>query len=160
MEITQLSSSDFVRTLEEEDLEMIYRLSVGNRIFYEHHPPFVTRQSILEDMNALPPGKSYDDKFYIGFFSGNNLIAIMDLIHGFPQGDIAFIGLFMMDPQYQGKGTGSRIIQECIAYLRRQGFRSVQLGVDKGNPQSLAFWKKNGFTITSEDAYIRMEMVL
>lgn len=159
-EISRLSTNYYVRKLKEDDLETIYQLSIGNRIFYEHHPPFVTRESILEDMKALPPGKEYEDKFYIGFFSENKLLAVMDLIQGFPRENVAFIGLFMMDRQYQGKGIGSQIIQECIQCLRESGFRTVQLGVDKGNPQSFAFWKKNGFVPTSEDAYIRMEMVL
>lgn len=32
----------------------------------------------------------------------------------------------------------------------------MQLGVDKGNPQSLAFWTKNGFEVLREDGYIVM----
>lgn len=159
-EISRLSTNYYVRKLKEDDLETIYQLSIGNRIFYEHHPPFVTRESILEDMNALPPGKEYEDKFYIGFFSENKLLAVMDLIEGFPRENVAFIGLFMMDRQYQGKGIGSQIIQECIQCLRESGFRAVQLGVDKGNPQSFAFWKKNGFHVIEESSYIRMELDL
>lgn len=159
-EISRLSTNSYVRKLKEDDLETIYQLSIGNRIFYEHHPPFVTRESILEDMNALPPGKGYEDKLYIGFFSENKLLAVMDLIQGFPRENVAFIGLFMMDRQYQGKGIGSQIIQECIQCLRESGFRTVQLGVDKGNPQSFAFWKKNGFHVIEESSYIRMELDL
>lgn len=32
----------------------------------------------------------------------------------------------------------------------------MQLGVDKGNPQSFAFWRKNGFEVLREDGYIVM----
>lgn len=160
MEITMLSRSFRVRSLNSADLEKIYTLSCGNEIFYQYHPPFVTRESILEDMEALPPNKGYEDKFYIGFFDGEQLAAVMDLIRDFPEKKTAFIGLFMMDKSYQGKGVGSKIIGECIDYLRKVGFIAVKLGVDKGNPQSFAFWRKNGFVITAEDAYIRMEKTL
>lgn len=160
MDITLLSSSFHVRKLNAKDIEKIYSLSVGNRIFYEFHPPFVTRDSIQEDMDALPPGKAYEDKFYIGFFSEDNLVAMMDLIRDFPEKHIAFIGLFMMDQQYQGRGIGSKIIGECVGRLRKFGFHAVRIGVDKENPQSFAFWQKNGFVTTAEDSYIRMELVL
>ena len=157
MEVANLSKTFFVRKLNGEDVESVYALSIGNPIFYEYHPPFVTRESILEDMEALPPNKGYEDKFYIGFYDGENLVAVMDLIRDFPCEKTAFIGLFMVDAKYQGKGTGSKIIGECAAYLREQGFQTIQLGVDKGNPQSFAFWKKNAFCVTEEGEYIRME---
>lgn len=49
---------------------------------------------------------------------------------------------------YQGKGIGSTIIEESLAYLEKQGFTHVRLGYMKGNKQSRHFWIKNGFTPT------------
>lgn len=160
MKIKALSNRYCVEKLDAKNVEQIYSLSCGNSLFYEYHPPFVTRESILEDMEALPPGKGYEDKFYLGFFDGENLVAVMDLIRDFPEKRIAFIGLFMMDQQYQGKGIGSEIIHDCISCFIEWGFDAVRLGVDIGNPQSLAFWKKNGFSAISEEKYILMELCL
>lgn len=114
-------------------------------MYYQYCPPFVTKNSILEDMRALPPGMSFEDKFYLGFFENDRLAAIMDLILNYPNPRTAFIGLFMMSRAAQGKGIGSRIISECFRYLRKQGYSFVRLGFAKGNPQSESFWKKNGF---------------
>ena len=80
VKIKDLSKTFYVRKLDKDDIEMIYDLSYKNHIYYQYHPPFVTRESILDDMKALPPGKSYDDKYYIGFFENDSLVAIMDLI--------------------------------------------------------------------------------
>ena len=44
---------------------------VGILFFYQYHPPFVTKESVLKDMKALPSGKNYDDKFYVGFLKRN-----------------------------------------------------------------------------------------
>lgn len=63
-----------------------------NKLFYEFHQPFVTRESILDDRNALPPGKSKEDKAYIGLFDGDMLVAVMDLIYGYPTEEIVWIG--------------------------------------------------------------------
>jgi len=161
MKIESISSRFQVRTLGTDDLDSIYSLSCENETFYRYHPPFVTKESILEDMLALPSGKSYDDKFYIGYFNEDQLIALMDLILDYPSDGTAFIGLFMMKKEFQGKGIGSSIISECISCLRKEGFISVQLGTDKENPQSNAFWSKNHFSkISEQNEYIIRERML
>lgn len=148
MNIAKLSSQYTVREMTPEDVDDIYELSVGNPMYYQYCPPFVTRESILEDMRALPPGMTYDDKFYIGFYKNKKLIAVMDLIFNYPNTDTAFIGLFMMSETEQGKGIGSCIVKECARSIRSQGYRFIRLGFVKGNPQSEAFWRKNGFLPT------------
>ena len=158
MKIKDLSKTFYVRKLDKDDIEMIYDLSYKNHIYYQYHPPFVTRESILDDMKALPPGKSYDDKYYIGFFENDSLVAIIDLILDYPTKGIAFIGLFMTNIQYQHKGIGSNIISEITMSLKSLGYRKIRLGVDKGNPQSYSFWSKNNFNVVSEDKYILMEL--
>lgn len=160
MDIEKLSVKYRVRKLTIEDVETIYRLSIGNPIYYEYCPPFVTWESILEDMTALPPGKSAEDKFYIGFFDGDCLVAVMDLITGFPKEETAYIGLFMMEQKYQGIGIGTDIITECCAILKEQGFQNVQLGFIKGNSQSKAFWVKNQFVRTGETKQEKYTVVM
>lgn len=155
-----LSRAFQVRHLTPCDTDAILSLMQGNHIFFRHHPPSPTRESIAEDMAALPPGKTYADKLYVGFFQGGFLLAVMDLILRHPDGKTAFIGFFMMHPVCQGRGTGSAIITECAAALRAQGFARIRLGVDKGNPQSNAFWRNNGFAVVDENLYFIMERAL
>ena len=57
MDIQELSSQYDVRDLLPEDAAMIYELLKHNEVFYQYHPPMVTVESILEDMEALPPNK-------------------------------------------------------------------------------------------------------
>ena len=154
MDLSRLSDHYSTRPLGQEDADTVCALCQGNPLFYQYHPPFVTRESILEDLAALPPGKSYEDKFYFGFFTGAHLVAVMDLVLRYPDQETAFIGFFMVDIQDQGKGTGTEIISGCAACLREMGFRRLRLGVDKGNPQSFAFWTKNGFTPAGENDHL------
>ena len=160
MNIRPLSKKYAVRKLDASDVDIVYDMSCKNKIFYKYHPPFVTKESIAEDMNALPPNKSYDDKYYIGFFEGDSLVANMDLILDYPTDEIAFIGLFMTNIQYQNKGVGSNIIGDACNYLKQLGYKKIRIGVDKGNPQSHSFWQKNGFCTISEKAYDVMELTL
>ena len=94
MEPAGLSSRYGARRLCDSDVGAVYRLSAGNPIFYKYCPPCVTLESIREDMKVLPPGKSGEDKFYVGFFDGSMLTAVMDLILKYPNDETAFIGLF------------------------------------------------------------------
>ena len=148
MDIKKFSNTYDVRRLEEADVLMVYELCQANKMYYQYCPPFVTEQSILDDMNALPPGKAMDDKYYIGFLEDNKLVAVMDLINAFPDEETVFIGFFMTDTSEQNKGVGSNIITDVANYLREAGTRYIRLAWVEGNPQAEAFWKKNGFSET------------
>ena len=155
-----------VRPLTAGDVDKILALCAENEQFYRYHPPLATRESVLEDMTALPPGKNAADKHYLGFFDGEGLVAVLDLIERYPQEDGAYIGFFMTRKAVQGRGVGSALIGELLNELREEGFRRVRLAVDRGNPQSKAFWEKNGFALTGEEmphdasAYLLMEREL
>ncbi len=143
--IEDFSKEYIIKTIMPTDITQVFSLCKENELYYQHCPPFVTEQSIINDLKALPKGKSIDDKYYVGFFDGNHLIAVMDLIDGYPNESTAFIGFFMTDVSIQHQGIGTKIIQELIQYLKNRSYRQVRLGWVKGNPQSEAFWHKNGF---------------
>ena len=73
-----------------------------------------------------------------------------DMIDGYPEPDIGYIGFFMMNAALQGKQLGSTIIQDVCAYLKQIGKTAIRLGIAKDNPQANHFWKKNGFTVIKE----------
>ena len=148
----RFTSKYAVRRLTQADVELIYDLCSGNPQFYKfswNRTPLST-ESIKEDFKATPPGKSLSDKYYVGFFDGDKLVTVLDLIDGYPEDDIAYVGLFIMAKEYQGKGIGSALVTELCDYLKSVGFKKVRLGIDKENPQSNHFWKKNGFTVLKE----------
>lgn len=165
MNVDNLSERYNVRKLTPNDLIIILELCSKNEIYYKYHPHFATNESIIEDMKVLPPSKEGKDKFYIGYFEKGKLIAIMDLILGYPQDRIAYISFFMMSIEFQKKGIGTSIIEECLRYLSNIGFEKIRLAIDKGNPQSEFFWTKNNFIKTGEEypndisTYIPMERV-
>lgn len=137
-----------VRPLTAGDVDKILALCAENEQFYRYHPPLATRESVLEDMTALPPGKCAADKHYLGFFDGKTLVAVLDLILDYPQEGTAYLGFFMTKKATQGRGIGSALIGELLDELRK------------------AFWEKNGFALTGEEfphgdsAYLPMERAL
>ena len=152
MNIIEFSQEYKVRKLIKNDTKIIYDVSIGNPMYYQYCPPYVTEEDIYNDMIALPPNMTYDDKHYVGFFDGEQLVAVMDLITNYPKKKSAFIGLFMMNKTYQNKGIGSKIINDCLFYLSKEGYQHFLLGFAKGNKQSEIFWEKNQFHTTGQES--------
>lgn len=97
MQVEQFFRRYIVRGLSDENVDAIYLLCNKDTLYYEYCPPFITHQGILNDVKELPPGKTIEEKYNIGFYHQEKLIAVMDLIDGFPEDDIAYIGFFMTD---------------------------------------------------------------
>ena len=134
-----------------DDIPLILELCEKNVQFYEHCPPFVTAETIQDDMKALPQRKTNEpqDKYYLGYFDKTGqLIAVMDFIDHYPTARSGFIGFFMVELSMQGAGVGSTIITELCEYLYGLSYEYIRLGYVDGNKQSEAFWKKNQFTDT------------
>lgn len=150
IDVTKLSTRYQVRRMADSDAEDILKLCRQNTQYYRYCGKRPSRKRIISDLHLTPPDTPASDKYYVGFFEGGVLVAVMDLIDGYPERDSAFIGFFMMNRKLQGRQIGSAIVQEVCRYLKQIGMKSVGLGIDKGNPQSAHFWEKNGFVVTRE----------
>ena len=143
-----ISARYAVRPLTAADMPDLLALARGNPLYYEHMHTRPTLENLTRDLTAPPPRKTLDDKYFLGYYQGGRLTAALDLITGYPDRSTAFIGWFILDPSVQGRGEGTALISELLAFLKDRGFSSVRLGRVKGNPQSKRFWEKNGFAPT------------
>src|SRR5438552_6385859 len=50
-----------------------------------------------------------------------------------------------VDPAYQGRGLGKRLLDECLDGLRRVGVQRVIILVASDNQRGSAFWKHRGW---------------
>jgi ribosomal protein S18 acetylase RimI-like enzyme len=50
-----------------------------------------------------------------------------------------------VDPAYQGRGLGKRLLDESLADLRRTGVKRVIIMVADDNASGRQFWKRSGF---------------
>lgn len=147
MNLNCLSKHFQVKRITEEAVLEVLKLCEGNPLYYQYCPPKASVESITEDLKKLPPKKSLEDKFYIGFYDENQLIAVMDLILAYPNEYTIFIGFFMLGKEFQGKGIGSLIINEALDFLKLK-YSFVRLGYILGNEQSEKFWKRLQFLPT------------
>ena len=150
LDISRFGSRYQVRRMDDSDADDILALCRQNTQYYQYCGKRPSRELIISDLHLTPPDTPVSDKYYVGFYDGGILAAVMDLIDGYPARDTAFIGFFMMNRALQGRQIGSAIVQEVFRYLKGIGMKTVRLGIDRGNPQSTHFWKKNGFAVIKE----------
>ena len=150
LDISKLSGRYSVRFMRDADADDILAFCRQNTQFYQYCGRETSRELILRDLHITPPGTDLSSKYYVGFYDGAVLAAVMDLIEGYPDGERCYIGFFMMNKQLQGRQIGSGIIRDVCRYLKEAGYAAVLLAMDKDNPQSTHFWKKNGFRVLRE----------
>ena len=150
IETEKLSRRYAVRRLDDRDAEAILSFCRENTLYYRYCGAEATREQVISDLHLTPPGIDASDKYYLGFFKGDEMAAVLDLIDGYPEPDTAFIGFFMMNAALQGKQIGSAFFRDVCAYLKEIDKTSVRLAYAKDNPQAAHFWRKNGFSVVSE----------
>ena len=60
-------------------------------------------------------------------------------------GHRGYIYHLAVDPAYQGRGLGRRLVDECLAGLRRAGLQRVIIIVAGDNSRGRGFWKRSGW---------------
>ena len=50
-----------------------------------------------------------------------------------------------VDPAYQRRGLGKRLLDECLESLRRTGVKRVIIMVADDNPRGRSFWRRSGW---------------
>jgi RimJ/RimL family protein N-acetyltransferase len=127
----------------EENIEEAFQLMRSNTYFYsrtQFHE--LTLQECKEDITALPPGTTLDQKFFVGIYEIDKLVAVLDYIEGYPEKEIAFIGFFMLANEVHGKGIGKKMIQAFIESAKQNHFKEVRLGCYETNEIGYLFGVK------------------
>ena len=151
LDIQTLSTQYKVRKITEADISPVYRLAKSNRRYYRYLGRIPTRESLTEIISEVPDGVSPVCKHFVGFYNEDDvLIAVMDLITGYPESDDAFIGWLMVDGELQGRGIGSGIFADVRAAMKAAGYDYMSLAVIKKNEEALKFWNEQGFRIVEE----------
>lgn len=103
----------------------------------------------LEDARAAlseaPPEKELKDKFFGGYWKDGALVGCTDLIRGYPEPDIAFLGLLLFSETHQGQGLGVSALEHIANLSRSWGCTALRLAVIDKNERALAFWRREGF---------------
>ena len=99
-----------------------------------------------EELGGLPPGKSLEDKFFLGLLQPDDaLVGVIDLVRDYPTPGTWYLGLLLLHPALRGLGHGQAIHAGIRKWVHAQGGRAIRLGVLEHNVKALAFWERLGY---------------
>lgn len=109
---------------------------------------------------SRPEGTDADQKVVLGAWRSSpvgpvntdELVAVLDLIRGYPDPSYAFVGLLLVRWDLQGGGLGRAVWQLAEELITGwDGVRRVRLAVVETNAKmALGFWRAMGFAETGE----------
>lgn len=134
-----------VSPLGEADLAAALALCQSNPLYYRHFGIQPTLENLRENLTALPPGKALEDKYFLGLWQGGKLIALLDLIAGYPEPDTAWIGWLILDQSCQGRGAGLPAGGGAAGGAERGRICPGKAGLHQGQPPEPAFLAEKRF---------------
>ena len=81
-DLSKLSTQYHVRPMKDADADALLAFCLQNDQYYRYCGKQSSRELILHDLHITPPNTSAEAKYYVGFYDGDVLVAIMDLIDG------------------------------------------------------------------------------
>jgi ribosomal protein S18 acetylase RimI-like enzyme len=107
-----------------------------------------------KELNELPPGKTLDDKFFLGLqLPDGTLGGILDVVRDYPESGIWYLGLLLLHPTERGHGRGASLHAQLRKHIQQQGGKAIRLGVLDQNDKALRFWERLGYIEIARKPY-------
>ena len=107
--------------------------------------------AVVEEFQAVPPGKTNDDKLVFGITeSQKGIVGLLDILRWYPDNTTWWIDTLLFIPESRSKSLGEKVIEGFVDYVRASGAQGIMLGVVEENVRAYRFWSKMGFEFVRE----------
>jgi GNAT superfamily N-acetyltransferase len=142
-----LKSSVTLRKITSESQELVQSILDAAPSYYMKIDGVTDAGSAKSVFEELPPNCTFENKHVLLIEEASIPVGVIDLVIGYPDSKVAFIGLLVLDEKYQGRGLGKRSYQVLEDYIRQFPVDSIQLGVNDTNDVGMLFWPKMGYKL-------------
>ena len=160
--VQSFSSEYDVRRITEADIADVHHLFAANRRYYRSERKAAAEAGtrpghhrLTEIISDIPERAESTRNYLCGFYESadedSELVAVLDLITGYPDRSDAFIGWFMVSAELQRNGIGSQILADVRASLKAQGISRLSLRCPI-HSEAMEFWKAQSFSEEPDSA--------
>ena len=96
---------------------------------------------LVQTLDELRADLAREDVVTLGAWAGHRLVASIRVL---VEGTKATLGRFAVAPDLQGKGIGTRLLSEIVAYLP-EGTQEVWIFTSSDSLQNIAMYTKRGY---------------
>ena len=88
-------------------------------------------------------------------------VGLLGLIYTELRGDSRdYIGMIAIDPDRQGGGIGTRLLQIGEEFCREKGSSVIDISVVNLRPDLVAWYQRKGYRVVGEAPYVRPEILI
>jgi ribosomal protein S18 acetylase RimI-like enzyme len=143
-----------LRELTPGDVDALQELIESDPGYTERVTGYPPGQADAQSLLMMrPEGVKAAQKKVLGLWDAEQLVAVVDLLRGYPNEHTAFIGLLEVHRRHRGKGAGAAAYRGVEEYVGREWpeVRTLRLAVvDTNAEEAQGFWERQGFAQTGE----------
>lgn len=144
--ISIFSSPYSVRELTENDLPQMLSLEESQSEYLQlQGKSQLTLAEIKSDLSSVPLSVKPSQKWTLGFFKDNKLVAIIDFLTDYPQVQTVWIGLFLVSKNNEGQGIATHLSKALFKSFKSEKFTNVQTLKYEQEPVNQKLLEKLGF---------------
>ncbi|HTA21027.1 MAG TPA: GNAT family N-acetyltransferase [Polyangia bacterium] len=134
------------------DLPRLLQLCRSCSDFYaliEGQPP--SDETAAELLGPLEDKYARGTRHVWGVEKDGALIAVAELLEGYPSSHDWYIGLLLIAPEHRRQGLGTQLCAGLVRWMGERSASVVRLVVHQQNAGARAFWDRQGFIVERED---------
>jgi DNA-binding MarR family transcriptional regulator/GNAT superfamily N-acetyltransferase len=104
-------------------------------------------QIVADFINNFDPAR---ERCWIAEMAGE-IVGSVFVVQASP--DVAKLRLLLVEPKARGLGLGTRLVQECVRFARRTGYKKLTLWTNSVLVEARHIYQKAGFTLVASEAH-------